>query len=421
MKLPNGKDEHVVLDENGLYFRLRKGDQKDWFFRGTLGQNRIKRGLGSYPTVSLSEARQKRDVCIQCISKGIDPKDHFNNLKKDNLKASDHLYKFSTLFEDLIYHHTNLTDRKWSEGHVKRYRSIWNNYLSKYLKDKSIINTSDSDLLMVLKKIKTDPIPLVSGKVNLDRYNRTTTAVYGKTLLNMIYIFAMEERNFNGDNPIDRIRRNSIFKKGKPKHHEGVKQEDLGQYWHNIKTKIPFQDMSALTVICITGLRVGSVVNARWSWFNPSRRVLNIPSQYMKRKEKFTTPLPKIIVDQLQELKAMRSASKDDYIWLNSKGDDKMRDGRPLSLTKKWFPYATAHGARNVLKVNLERKNEFNNLAIEAQLHHENKNKVEMAYMQEYDWLEERFPIVEHMITMLEEKERDYLEMMNAIGKKELA
>lgn len=421
MKLPAGKNELVVIDEVGkqLYFRVRKGNQKDWFFRGTLGKDKIKRGLGSFPLVSVAEARHRRDVCLQCVAKGIDPRDHFESLKQDNLMVSDDLYKFSTLFNDLIYHHTTLTDSKWSEAHVKRYTGIWNNYLAKELKDKSIHNTTHTELLNVLKKIKTDPVKLVSGKTDLNRYNRTTTAIYGKTLINMIYLFAIEERNFLGDNPIDKIRRNSIFKKGKVKHHEPVAEEDLGMFWHNLKT-LPFNDMSAMTVLCITALRISSLVNAKWSWYSPARKVLNIPAEYMKRGEDFTTPLPKIVVQQLNELKEIRKPKKDDYIWLNTKDTGKMKDGRPLELIKRWCPYATAHGVRTILKLNLERSGKFQSLAISEQLHHINKNRVEAAYMKDYDWLEERFPIVDYMIEFFETHEKNYLALKN-IGNKELA
>ena len=39
--------------------------------------------------------------------------------------------------------------------------------------------------------------------------------------------------------------------------------------------------------------------------------------------------------------------------------------------------------------------------------------------MKDYDWLEERFPIVEEMVNFMERREKEYLAVMN-IGKEEL-
>jgi hypothetical protein len=81
--------------------------------------------------------------------------------------------------------------------------------------------------------------------------------------------------------------------------------------------------------------------------------------------------------------------------------------------------YATAQGVRTILKLNLERSMKFNNLAIEAQLDHDLPNKVEMSYMADYDWLKERFEIVEYMVQMLDTHEKNFFALKN-MGKKEL-
>lgn len=414
LKLEAGKTEQWYRDSksSNWYLRFRTGNKIDWFFRGTLGGKTIKRGLGSYPTVSEADARQLIHKCNECVQQGIDPRDYFNQQKNKNLMMSDDMYKFSTLMEDVIQHHTTLTDNKWSEPHVKRYRSIWNNYLAKDLKDKSILNTNHMELLTVLKKIKTNPIPLVSGKVDLQRYNRTTTTIYAKTLLNVIYQFAMEQREYAGDNPIDRIRKNSIFKKGEVKHHPSVEEKDLGMYWHKLKTELDMNELCAMIVFNLCALRVSSLVNAKWSWYDPTEKCLNIPKEYMKRKKKFRTPLPQLVIDHLNILLEVRKPKKDDYIWLEKRkknGTGHMKDSRPLGIIKRYCPYATAHGVRTVLKLNLELSGKFNTLAINEQLHHKNKDKVAEAYLKNYDWFKERRPIVDYMVEFFEDNEKEYL------------
>ena len=424
VKLTKGKLEDWHSDGRGtnLYLRVRDSLQKDWFYRGKLGSNVIKRGLGSYPTVSLEEVRDLINICKKCVLKGIDPRDHFDSQKNENLKASDDMYKFSTLIEDVIEYNTTMTDKVWSEPHIKRYRGIWKNYLEKYLKNSSVTNTSHTEILAILKKIKSDPVPLVSGKTDTKRYNRTTTTNLAKTLLNIMYTYAIDELQWDGDNAIDRIRSNKIFKKmKKPVKHSSVIEEDFGRYWHSVKSLNNMEDRVALMVLTTTGLRVASLLNARWSWYNKAKKTLSIPSEFMKRKESFVTPLPDMVVDALNNLKNASGYTKDDYIF-HGRGGGHMNFNRPRKLIREMlgFSYATAHGARTVLKTTCEKSHRFNSLAIEAQLHHDIADKVERSYMADYDWLAERFPIVEYMVTEMEKKEKEYLAVIN-IGKKELA
>src|SRR6056300_247667 len=122
VKLEDGFKEEWYRDikSSNWYLRVRE-KSRDFFFRGTLGGRPIKRMLGSYPTLSEAQARKDIVTCQDCVARGIDPRDHFNSIKNKNLMASDDLYRFSSLFKDLIYHHTTLTDSKWSDSHVKRY------------------------------------------------------------------------------------------------------------------------------------------------------------------------------------------------------------------------------------------------------------------------------------------------------------
>jgi len=422
-KLKPDKDEEWLRDGGNLFCRVKRPEEtnKVFFYRGRYNGSPIKLSLGSFPQVTLKYARQLRNQCWDAIREGIHPKDYFESQKEVNISASSDGMRFGNLLEDLIEHNTTLTDKKWSVHNIKRYRGIWKNYLGQHLADKSIMNISDTQLLDIFKRIKTNPVKLVSGKKDKEKYNRTTTAIFAKTLINMIYNYAKEEKGYKGDNMIDPIRNNSIFKKGEVKNHKGIREEDLGRYWNGLKQLKNYQDTVILFIYSITALRVNSLTNSRWSWFDASKRVLNIPAEFMKRRKDFITPLPQFLVEHLVQLKAMRRAGKDDYIFINSKGN-KYDNNRPRLLVKEYlgFDYATAHGARNVLKVHCERSGKFNSLAIKAQMHHENTNKVEAAYMQDYDWLKERFELVDYMVEFLNQHEKNYLSIKN-IGQSTLA
>ena len=76
-----GRFVHVVRtpgrygDRDGLLLRVRPRGGKQWIWRGTVkGQGRVELGLGSYPKVSLAEARKKAVKNHRFARVGIDPR-----------------------------------------------------------------------------------------------------------------------------------------------------------------------------------------------------------------------------------------------------------------------------------------------------------------------------------------------------------
>ena len=69
---PTGRDYNLT-DSHGLALFVAAKGAKSWHFRfsWTGGQPRI--SLGTYPEVSLKEARELRDETRALVAKGIDP------------------------------------------------------------------------------------------------------------------------------------------------------------------------------------------------------------------------------------------------------------------------------------------------------------------------------------------------------------
>ena len=68
--------EYSLCDGYGLLLRIKPNGSKLWLFnyiRPILG-TRTNLGLGTYPIVSLAEARMLRDDCRKLLAQQIDPK-----------------------------------------------------------------------------------------------------------------------------------------------------------------------------------------------------------------------------------------------------------------------------------------------------------------------------------------------------------
>jgi hypothetical protein len=69
----NFKKPGLYADGGNLHLRIAPGGSKGWIFRFTLAGRTRDAGLGSYPTVSLAEARNEADRLRKQIAEGTDP------------------------------------------------------------------------------------------------------------------------------------------------------------------------------------------------------------------------------------------------------------------------------------------------------------------------------------------------------------
>lgn len=77
LKTVKAKDKDYVLsDGDGLQLRVRSNGSMLWNFnyRDPITKNRINMGLGTYPELSLANARKKVVAARELLAQGIDPK-----------------------------------------------------------------------------------------------------------------------------------------------------------------------------------------------------------------------------------------------------------------------------------------------------------------------------------------------------------
>ena len=72
-RITNLKKSGVYGDTDGLRLRVTKTGKKNWIFRYRLFGKNKDMGLGSFPDISLSLARKKRDQQKELILQNIDP------------------------------------------------------------------------------------------------------------------------------------------------------------------------------------------------------------------------------------------------------------------------------------------------------------------------------------------------------------
>ncbi|EBP0012154.1 DUF4102 domain-containing protein, partial [Salmonella enterica] len=73
---------YKLTDSQGLYLLISASGSRLWYFRYRFSGKESRISLGSYPHVTLAEAREKRDTAHKKILSGINPSKQSNTNKK---------------------------------------------------------------------------------------------------------------------------------------------------------------------------------------------------------------------------------------------------------------------------------------------------------------------------------------------------
>lgn len=89
------KASYRIGDGGGLFLLVDPDGSKRWrwqYARPVTGK-RNTLSLGDYPTVSVSQVRQKRDDALRLLAEGIDPGEHRKNVKAAGIEAAANTFK----------------------------------------------------------------------------------------------------------------------------------------------------------------------------------------------------------------------------------------------------------------------------------------------------------------------------------------
>jgi len=86
---------YTLSDGGGLQLRIKPNGSKMWLFdyRRPYTKKRTSLSFGLYPTLSLAEARTKRDAARKLLAQEIDPKEHRDEVERLNETAHSNTLK----------------------------------------------------------------------------------------------------------------------------------------------------------------------------------------------------------------------------------------------------------------------------------------------------------------------------------------
>ncbi len=369
MKKLNAKQLSILTkgkyhDGNGLYISISSPGRGRWSFRYSINKKSREMGLGSFPDVSLLEARQNALSNKQLLRKKIDPID---DKKRIEVLKQQQSKKFSDIA--LLY----IEKKKKPEWTNCKSEQQWvntiNTYAAPILDKKPLVDINRDDIISVLQPIWN---------------KKTETARRLQQRLFLIFAFAKIREWYINDNPASWKEHLSFvlsdpYKIHKVKHFSSLHFSKIANFYEDL---CQFEHLSAyaLRFLILTATRTKEVIEAEFNEFDLKRGMWTIPAEKMKVRKEHKVPLSQ---EAIKIIEFMKRKHNHEHVFYNSAIGKHISNGAMLVFLKKQFPHhrITVHGFRATFRDWAEETGNYSHHAIEFCLAHQLPSKVEKAYL----------------------------------------
>lgn len=283
---------HRVGGVSGLCLQIKATGSKSWVLRMTFGGKRRDLGLGSYPSVTLSMARERARMSLDRAWAGYDPVEERRALREQTKPVIENVSSKS--FKQCVLEFCQ--DKIMHQKNARRARQQFANSLETYafpiLGELSVDQIELDHILQVLRPI---------WKEKPDTASRVRSRV--ERVLN----WATVSGHRTGENParwrghLDQILA-PPNKLRKPGHHPALPVKDVPDFMRSLKKRRVSSSALALEFLILTASRSGEVRNAEWDEIDFDRRVWNVPAGRTKTGKSHRIPLSEQALKVLFEI-----------------------------------------------------------------------------------------------------------------------
>lgn len=345
-----------INDRRGLYLEIKPNGVKAWRYRFKFVDKASWFALGDYPSVSLSDAREKCDLARKLVKQGINP---VQNRQIERIKREqDSENTFEVIAKEW------LALKSWESVTKVRRLDMLERVVFPSIGKLPVRQITSAHVLNILTKTVKRGAPTVAAEAK-----RTMSAV-----------FELAVATLRADtDPVWPVRKS--LPPNKTQHKRALSIAEVGELLVDFDSHGGnFQTLYAFRLMWLTLTRPNETVQARWPEFDLERKVWTIPKERMKARREHVLPLPNQAIKLLEALKPITGHRS--HVFPNrDDGDRPMADAALRQALKKlgWATKYSPHGTRTTGSTRLNELG-YRTDAIEAQLAHAEPNSVRRAY-----------------------------------------
>lgn len=380
------KGPAVLHDGAGLYLRVAASGAKAWVFRYQLGGKRRDMGIGSYPAISLADARQRAAEYRRQRHSGIDPLHARNTERQAQLIAVARGRTFRECAVEYIASHR----AGWrSAKHNDQWESSLSRFAYPIIGDLPVAAIDTGLIMQVLEPIwstKLETASRIRGRIEavLDAaaargYREGPNPAQWKG--NLAHLLAAPAK----------VRRTT--------HHAALSIDEVPGFMGELREREGVS-ARALEFAVLTAARTSEVIGARWAEIDLAAKTWIVPATRMKAGKEQRVPLS---VAALRVLDAVRplallhhgKPAADSQVFPGQRPALPMDASALLKLLERMGRgYITVHGFRSSFRDWAAERTNYPQHVVEMALAHAIESKVEAAYRRG-DLLEKRRQLME--------------------------
>ncbi|PQK88852.1 integrase domain-containing protein [Pantoea ananatis] len=354
-------DKDITLhDGDGLFMVVKTTGKKLWRFRyqRPTTRQRTMIGLGSFPALSLADARRLRAEYLSLLANGIDPQKQAERVTEQQQIALDSI--FSTVAANWF---------------ALKQASVTPDYA------KDIWRSLEKDVFPAIGEIPVQEIKarkLVEALEPIKARGALETVRRLVQRINEIMIYAVNTGLIDA-NPASGI--GMAFEKPKKLNMPTLRPEELPKLMRSlVMSNLSVPTRCLIEWQLLTLVRPSEAAGTKWSEIDLNLKLWTIPAERMKAKREHIVPLSSRALDILTIMKPI--SGNREYVFPSRNDPKQPMNSQTANAALKRIGYGgklVAHGLRSIASTAMNEAG-LNPDVIEAALAHTDKNEVRKAY-----------------------------------------
>lgn len=388
-----------VSDSHGLYLRVKPGSSRHWYLKYRISGKESRIALGTYPAISLSDARQQREGIRKMLALNINPVQQRAAVRGS--RTPEKVFKNVAL----AWHKSN---RKWSQNTADRLLASLNNHIFPVIGNLPVSELKPRHFIDLLKGIEEKGLLEVASRTRQHLSNIIRHAVHQELI---------------DTNPAANL--GGVTTPPVRRHYPAMPLERLPELLERIGAYHQGRELTRHAVLLMLHvfIRSSELRFARWSEIDFTNRVWTIPAtrepiigvRYSGRGAKMRmphiVPLSEQSIAILKQIKDI--TGNNELIFPGDHNPYKPMCENTVNKALRVMGYDTkkdicGHGFRAMACSALMESGLWAKDAVERQMSHQERNTVRMAYIHKAEHLEARKAMMQWWSDYLEACRESY-------------